>query len=159
MMTSAEIDIICSSAAGESAPALSYSMVLARALEIREKVFIQGQNVPRHIEIDGLDDQAVHYLLFLKGLPVGTARTRTIDQAVKIERLAILPVCQRQGLGKTLMARIIKDSLKAAPKEIVLHAQFHLADFYSGLGFKKRGKIFYDAGIRHIEMYRKALNV
>ena len=38
-------------------------------------------------------------------------------------------------------------------KEIVIHAQFHLKSFYERFGFKTRGEIFIEAGIKHIEMY------
>lgn len=43
---------------------------------IRHQVFVEGQNVPIHEEVDGLDSSSEHYLLFLNLVPVGTARVR-----------------------------------------------------------------------------------
>ena len=38
-------------------------------LAIRHQVFVEGQNVPLHEEVDGLDSSSEHYLLFLNKLP------------------------------------------------------------------------------------------
>ena len=78
-------------------------------LVIRHQIFVTGQQVPIHEEIDGLDPSSEHYLLFHQELPVGTARVRYIDDFAKIERVAILDAYQGQGLGHRLMSFILKD--------------------------------------------------
>lgn len=128
---------------------------MQKAFEIRKRVFVDGQSVPLDREIDGLDDRAQHYLIYFENIPVGTARIRKLNKNIRIERLCILPEFHGKALGKILMARIIKDSLKQDPIEIYLHAQYHLVGYYEGLGFTKRGDVFMDAGIKHIEMFMK----
>jgi predicted GNAT family N-acyltransferase len=149
---------------------------MAQAFEIRRVVFVIGQNVPLDREIDGLDDISEHYLVYAQNkpdcekivsdqktndgdtpdeMPCATARIRLIDNAVRIERLAVLPEFQGKGIGRALLIRIIEDCRSLQPKEIFMHAQIQLMDFYTSLGFKKRGHVFMDAGIVHIEMYMK----
>lgn len=122
-------------------------------LAIRRQVFVEGQNVPIHEEVDGLDSNSEHYLLFLNQLPVGTARVRHSDDFAKIERVAILDVYQGQGLGHVLMNFIIND-IKQNPriKKAKLGAQTYAIPFYEKLGFEICSNEYLDAGILHKDM-------
>ena len=71
--------------------------------KIRKKVFIEGQNVPKDIEVDGLDVESQHYIVKLDQESIGTARVRYIKDKAKIERVAIIPEYQGMGCGKKLM--------------------------------------------------------
>jgi len=51
------------------------------------------------------------------------------------------------------MNYLINYCKKRKVKEIYFHAQYHTKDFYKKYGFKTRGKIFIEAGVKHIEMY------
>ncbi|MES2906588.1 MAG: N-acetyltransferase, partial [Pseudomonadota bacterium] len=62
---------------------------LAACMEVRRKVFIEGQNVPEDREIDGLDPESSHYLLQVDGRATGAARVRFTKDKAKIERVAI----------------------------------------------------------------------
>jgi len=53
---------------------------------IRDRVFIQEQAVPKHIEMDGKDSECIHFLIFNESVPIGTAR---IKMDGKIERVSI----------------------------------------------------------------------
>ena len=76
-------------------------------LRIREKVFIQEQAVPRHIEVDGKDSECIHFLIFIESIPIGTAR---IKMDGKIERVSILKSHRKKGLGYQLMKFIINNA-------------------------------------------------
>ena len=76
-------------------------------LKIREKVFIQEQAVPRHIEVDGKDSECIHFLIFIESVPIGTAR---IKMDGKIERVSILKNHRKKGLGYQLMKFIINNA-------------------------------------------------
>jgi len=122
-------------------------------LRIRETVFIKGQNVPVSRERDGLEDEAKHVIVLLRGKPIGCARVRFIDGKSKLERIALLPKYQRKGFGKKLMAYLISYSKRHKVKEIYLHGQCRIQKFYEDAGFKTRGKVFMDGGMRHYEFY------
>lgn len=129
---------------------------------IRKKVFVQEQCIFAKIVFDKLDEQAEHILLRYKNTAVGTARIRFIDLKAKLERIAVLKDYRSKGLGKKLIKFAIsyckkkiveKQNKKERIKEIYMHAQYYLKDYYKKLGFKERGKPFKEANILHIDMY------
>lgn len=131
---------------------------LAQVFKIREIVFIKGQNVPKEREMDGYDSKANHFLVLIKDIPIGCARVRFYNKGLakiaKIERVAILDESRNKGLGKMLMAYLVDFCKKQGAKEIDLHSQLHAKEFYLKCGFTPYGKIFVDAGIEHIAMYK-----
>lgn len=123
---------------------------------IRYQVFVEGQNVSIHEEVDGLDSGCNHYLLFVDQLPVGTARVRYLEDFSKIERVAILEAYQGQGLGHLLMNFIIEDIRQnGLVKKAKLGAQTHAIPFYEKLGFSVCSNEYLDAGIPHKNMQIK----
>jgi predicted GNAT family N-acyltransferase len=126
---------------------------LEKCLEIRRIVFIEGQNVPESLEIDGLDKESTHYLISVDNFPIGTARVRYVDTKAKIERVAILPEYQGCGFGKKLMQFIVGNiqSSKTA-KTIVLSSQVYAIPFYESLGFTVCSDEYMDADIPHKNM-------
>jgi len=83
---------------------VSYDRELENIQKIRRTVFQEEQGVDAALEFDGRDDRADHLLAYLGEEAVGTARIRKLDsRTVKIERLAVLPVARRQGIGRKLM--------------------------------------------------------
>jgi len=123
------------------------------ALKIRKEVFIKGQNVPLDRERDGLDNSSEHAILYHNNKPTGTARIRYYDNKMKLERIAILDEARGKGLGIKLMEFLVQYGKQKNVKEINMHAQYYLLNFYSKFGFKQRGDIFYDANMKHIEMF------
>ena len=110
------------------------------------------QNVPEELEIDGEDDSATQIIVLLGKKPIGCARIRMVDNKAKLERISILEAYRGKGYGKDLVKFLIKFCLDKKLKEIYMYAQYYLKTFYSTLGFKERGKVFDEAGIKHIEM-------
>lgn len=128
--------------------------VPADCLEVRRRVFVEEQGVAPELEVDGLDDGAVHYRASLGGETVATARVRFLDGAAKIQRVAVLPAVRGRRLGEGLM-RFVLDDLAAGPaREAVLDSQTTAIAFYERLGFVAEGPEFLDAGIPHRRMRR-----
>ena len=126
---------------------------LKKIIEIRKNVFIKEQNVPVEIEIDGLDSEAEHFIAYLDDKPIGCARIRTNKNYVKLERIAILKKNRGKGFGTVLTKFLIDYCRNENFGEIISHSQTCVADFYKKLGFKIRGKPFFEADIEHFEMY------
>ncbi|HLC60383.1 MAG TPA: GNAT family N-acetyltransferase [Candidatus Nanoarchaeia archaeon] len=126
---------------------------LKKVLEVRRVVFIEGQKVLEEREKDGLDISSKHAIVFYKNRVIGCARVRFLNEKVKLERIALLKNYRRKGIGNILMKYLITYSKKSQSKGIVMHAQYYLKNYYGRFGFKPKGRIFMDAGIRHIEMY------
>lgn len=125
-------------------------------LDIRKLVFVEGQNVPLHEELDGKDKNSDHYLLSFNEKPIGTARVRYIKDTAKIERVAILPEYRGQGLGKHMMQTILIDLIQNKTITTAkLGAQTHAIPFYETLGFEVCSELYLDAGIPHKDMKLK----
>ena len=119
--------------------------------EIRYEVFIDEQNVPEELEIDGLDGEAKHVLAFVDEVPIGTGRILSDGH---IGRVAVLKKYRGQGSGKLIMKELIKWAQDLSLEKVWLSSQWHAHSFYLDLGFVCVGEIYKEAGIDHIKMYR-----
>lgn len=122
---------------------------------IREIVFIREQKVPRNREYDEFEEGSLHFLARIDGKPVGCGRIRSYGKSVKIERLAVLKDHRGKGVGTSIMKRMEEEALKRDPEELILHSQVIAMDFYRSCGYRERGKVFLDAGIDHMEMFKE----
>ena len=126
---------------------LEYEQILG----IRKKVFIEEQKVPVEIEIDEYESESTHFITYLNKEPVGCARIR-FNKYAKLERIAIIKEHRRKGFGRELTEYLIDYCHKKNIFDIRLNSQLYVADFYEKIGFKKVGEIFFEAGIKHVEM-------
>lgn len=126
--------------------------------DIRRIVFVQGQNVPEALEIDGLDGECVHFLASCRGRPVGSARLRNAEGLAKAERVAVLSEYRDAGIGRALMHALEAHAQADGFSEVLLHAQQEVISFYQRLGYRGEGDLFEEAGITHRVM-RKRLSL
>jgi predicted GNAT family N-acyltransferase len=125
-----------------------------QVIAIRKEVFVEGQNVPVELEIDGLDDESEHVIAYLDEEPVGCARIR-FNTYAKLERIAIVEKYRGRKFGGQLTDFLIEYCKQKDVDEIRLHSQTYVADFYKKHGFRIRGNPFFEADIEHVEMYMK----
>jgi predicted GNAT family N-acyltransferase len=118
---------------------------------IRYEVFVDEQNVPEELEIDGFDGEAKHVLTFVDGLPIGTGRILSDGH---IGRVAVLKNYRGLGIGKSIMKELIKCAQDLSLEKVWLSSQWHAHSFYLDLGFVCVGEIYKEAGINHIKMFR-----
>lgn len=124
------------------------------AMAIRRRVFVEEQDVPPGREVDGLDGEATHFLL-VDGAPVGTARVRDYEGALKVERVAVVASRRGEGYGAALMDAVESFARDAGREEVVLDAQVPVVAFYERLGYEPEGDPFEDAGIPHRTMRKR----
>lgn len=128
----------------------SWKQDSAALTSIRFKVFVEEQNVPADVELDGQDADAEHFLAELDdGTPIGTARLMNSGQ---IGRMAVLVPYRRYGVGRKLLEAAIARAKSLGLEEIFLHAQTQALEFYERSGFEAHGPEFDDAGIPHRAM-------
>lgn len=130
---------------------------LADAHAVRQSVFIDEQDVPEAIEMDGKDGDAIHFVGYdtEKNRPVGTARLRVVDvETAKIERVAVRAEHRSRGLGKRLMETVEDEARKQGCTRVRLHAQTSVESFYHALGYETASDRFEQAGIPHVEMIK-----
>lgn len=131
---------------------------LDEAFAIRQKVFVEEQNVPREEEYDEYEKSSVHFLaLNEEGQACGTARWRFTEKGIKLERFAVLKECRGAGVGSALVAAVLADIDKqpeAAGKTLYLHGQLTAVPLYEKFGFEKKGEQFEECDILHYLMVK-----
>lgn len=122
-------------------------------LPIREVVFINEQKVPKELELDKHDNDALHFGAYYDDKVVGCARAREFEDYFKIERVAVLKEYRGKGISLELMHFVEKylNELSSI-KHIELNAQAGVEKYYHKLGYSSVGEYFYEAGIKHIKM-------
>jgi predicted GNAT family N-acyltransferase len=118
---------------------------------IRQRVFVEEQNVSPEEEYDEFEDTSMHYLLLVEERPAGTARWRFTDKGIKLERFAVLPEFRRRGVAAAILQAVLQDVLPHR-QLTYLHAQVSAMPLYAGAGFLPEGPLFYEANIPHYKM-------
>lgn len=127
---------------------------IATCRTLRRRVFIEEQGVSEADEMDGKDDQAIHLLATVDGVPMGSARLLVAGEVGKIGRVCVLPEARGTGLGAAVMeAAIAELRRQSGVTKAKLGAQTHALGFYERLGFVAEGPVYDDAGIPHRDMF------
>ncbi|MDO8884442.1 GNAT family N-acetyltransferase [Pseudotabrizicola sp.] len=126
---------------------------IATCRQLRRIVFIEEQGVSEADEIDDKDDQAIHILALVDGIPMGSARLLLSGDTGKIGRVCVLRQARGTGLGTALMREAVAQ-LRRQPgvTRAKLGSQTHAMGFYERLGFVAQGPVYDDAGIAHRDM-------
>jgi len=131
----------------------SWQLAPGTVREIRQRVFIDEQQVPPELEWDSTDEIADHYLMVLPdNTPIGVARVfSTLGEVAHIGRMAILPAFRGQGHGQHLLRHLMGEA-GAEFGQLQLSAQEHAIPFYEQSGFHVCSDAYDDAGIPHFDM-------
>ena len=119
---------------------------------IREKVFIQEQKVTPELEWDGMDESAIHFLVFKDEEAIGCARAVVIKNYMQLGRMAVLKKYRGVGIGSALLEKAIVTAKLKQLTSIHISAQCYAIDFYLKFGFKVMSDIYLDAEIPHRDM-------
>ena len=125
---------------------------MLKAYSVRSIVFVEEQNCPYEIEVDGKDFAALHVLGEIENQPVAAGRMRFLGDVVKLERLAVRQAYRGKGYGSELLKFMMAVAKENGFKKIKLHAQTQALDFYIKHGFQGRGERFFEADIEHLLM-------
>lgn len=126
---------------------------IRRCMNIRKTVFVEEQKVPVHLDMDGLDSEARHFLLVANGQTIATCRVRILGSTAKIERMAVLKEWRGQKVGKRLMIHVLQELAKERGiREVRLSSQVEAVPFYEKLGFSLCSNEYMDASIPHRDM-------
>lgn len=127
---------------------------LNEAYLIREKVYIEEQQIDRQDEFDEFDESSHHFLAKSNGQPAGTGRWRITSNGAKLERFATLPEHRGKGVASRIIQAMI-GHIKADFADIsyfYLNAQLTAMPLYSKFGFKPVGDEFLECDIPHQKM-------
>ncbi len=137
----------------------SWAEMGAGARQLRTRVFIDEQAIPKDMEWDEDDAVSLHAVASNRlGLPVATGRllpSRPDAQGIpsaRIGRMAVDRVLRGNGLGRDVLQALMAAACLRGDAQVLLHAQRSAEGFYQRLGFAAHGEVFVEAGIDHIEM-------
>lgn len=150
-------DIVLGYEAGEAVLELKVGTWAELGLDgqrIRHEVFVQEQGMPKDLEQDAADGQALHAVAYNRlGQAVATGRLLPAQGSVaQVGRLAVHRVLRGGGVGRQLLQALTDAARVRGDRELVLHAQRSAEGFYERLGWQRRGEPFVEAGVSHVEM-------
>lgn len=129
----------------------SWDELQVHASVVRYEVFVQEQQVPKEVEIDALDPQCIHAVLYVDNQPAATGR---LLPNAHIGRMAVRAAQRGQGLGAQVLLALVEQARQRGERAVYLSAQLHALPFYRKYGFEAYGDIYQDAGIDHRMMQR-----
>ncbi len=119
-------------------------------IAVRTAVFIQEQQVPAELEMDGQDVNCLHVkAVNSSGLVVGTARLLPTNY---IGRMCVLKDFRKLGAGGQMLSYFIDFACQHNFKSLMLNAQISALSFYQHYGFKVDSDVFIEADIEHVHM-------
>jgi len=125
------------------------------ALALRTAVFCGEQGVPRELELDERDIEALHLVAVSESDGVvGTCRLVCVGNTAMLGRMAVAAPWRRRGIGAALIAEAIAAARAAGAERVSLHAQRAAVGLYTAAGFSIQGAPFQEAGIEHVAMER-----
>ena len=120
--------------------------------EIRKTVFHDELNIPESYLFDEYDVTCDQFLIKNDEITVGALRLRKENNAIKLERMAILPKFRKMSYGIKAVDGIKKYCITENESKIFLDSIYDIRDFYKKCGFTEIGDIFERVGLRHIRM-------
>jgi len=121
------------------------------AFEVRKVVFIDEQGF--EADIDELDDNAYHMVLYDHAKPVATGRLIIVsEQQAKIGRVAVLSSYRGKKVGLMLMKALIQKAQALQITQLSLSSQLQAQAFYQKVGFAPCSEVYLEEGVEHIYM-------
>ena len=129
----------------------------ADASALRTAVFAQEQGIALNLMSDAADAAAIHAVAYNGlGQAVATGRLIRRDDAVgQIGRLAVHRALRGSGVGAQVMQALVDGARQRGDAEVMLHAQRSAQGFYQRAGFTSRGAYFEEAGLPHLEFFKR----
>lgn len=123
---------------------------------IRQAVFVEEQKIPAEMEWDSADASCLHAVAYNRlGRALATGRLlEHVPGVAKIGRMAVTPTLRGSRVGREVLEALMAAARGRGDREVLLHAQLSAEGFYARAGFQRRGPVFEEAGIEHVEMVR-----
>ncbi|WP_146553118.1 GNAT family N-acetyltransferase [Rummeliibacillus sp. SL167] len=131
---------------------------LQREFDIRIRVFVEEQKVPKEEEIDSYDHlggECYHFLVTTdEDQAIGTGRVRLVDGIGKLQRVAVLEEYRSHGIGRIIIQALEDKAKELGASKVKLDGQIQAQGFYEKLGYEVKSGVFLDAGIEHVLMVK-----
>ncbi|WP_105216019.1 GNAT family N-acetyltransferase [Pseudoalteromonas sp. T1lg22] len=113
--------------------------------QIRERVFVFELNIPKSVEFDERDNNALHFVAYDEnGTPVATAR---LCQDGLLGRLAVLPDHRNPSIYTEILKYVLINASNCGFKSICINCVLDEVERFKQKGFSPCGCVFMEAGI------------
>ena len=120
--------------------------------DIRKSVFNTELGISESELFDKHDETCDHFLIFDGKKIAGSVRIRSIENTIKLERMAILKEFRTKNYGKNCILQIKEYYSTKNFSQLILDSIYSVRRFYKKCGFIEEGEIFQRVGIDHIRM-------
>ena len=136
----------------------SYERDFDKYLELRWRVLRKPWDQPRGIEVDELDDKAIHIAAYDEDKIVGVARLHfNSKEEAQIRYMAVDENYRNRGIGSKMLENLEKIAKEKGARYIILNARENAVEFYLKNGYELIEKSYLLFGtIQHYKM-RKVL--
>ena len=101
---------------------------------------------------DKNDETCDHFLIFDGKEIAGSVRILSMENVVKLERMAILKDFRTKNYGKNCIFQLKEYYSEHGFSQIILDSIYSVREFYKKCGFIEEGDVFQRVGIDHIRM-------
>lgn len=131
------------------------SPIYRDAVLIRYEVFVNEQHVPEDLEIDDLEAESLHGVIYQSQQAIATVRLYALNSKnLKVQRVAVLKEFRQHGVGRFLMEKVEEKAKELAVSQLILDSQKQALPFYEKSNFQIDSSEFLDAGIPHYRMVK-----
>ena len=120
--------------------------------EIRKVVFSDEINIPESYLFDEYDETCDQFLIKNNEITISALRLRKENNAIKLERMAILPKFRKMSFGLRTISEIKRYCMEKNESKILLDSIYDVRGFYRKCGFGEIGTVFERVGLPHIQM-------
>ena len=120
--------------------------------EIRKIVFSDELNIPEACLFDEYDGTCDQFLIKNYEMIIGALRLRKENNAIKLERMAILSEFRKMTFGIKAIDEVKKYCMTKNESKLFLDSIYDVRGFYRKCGFSETGTVFERVGLPHIRM-------
>ncbi|WP_243974072.1 GNAT family N-acetyltransferase [Vibrio natriegens] len=113
------------------------SEIIQKARAIRYQVFTVEQQIPRELDLDGLDEGSIHALVEDKDALVATARLTIKEGGSSVmARVAVTEPYRGMGIASKVVQALMDYARNDGVSSIEIHAHGYLRNYYEKFGFE-----------------------
>ncbi|MBR9875694.1 MAG: GNAT family N-acetyltransferase [Vibrionaceae bacterium] len=113
------------------------SEIIQKAQAIRYQVFTVEQQIPRELDLDGLDEGSIHALVEDKDALVATARLTIKEESASVmARVAVTKPYRSLGIASKVVQALMDYARNDGISSIEIHAHGYLRNYYEKFGFE-----------------------
>jgi predicted GNAT family N-acyltransferase len=120
---------------------LQYGNNLEEVYSIRRNVFIEELGIPKEIELDDFDDEAIHVLVYEVNsnnkTAVATGRIKYCGESCIIDKVAVLKEYRQKEYGDFTIRMLLNRAFTAGINEVTADVSPEVFGFFEKLGFHK----------------------